>query len=48
MPRLKNHLSSRAHNPKSLGALGQDLRAPGMRARLNVESCSSQTHIETP
>ena len=37
MPRLKNHLPSWAHNHKSLGALGQDLRAPGMRARLNVE-----------
>ena len=40
MPRLKNHLPSWAHNHKSLGALGQDLRAPGMRAYLNVEPCS--------
>ena len=39
MPRLKNHLPSWAHNHKSLGALGQDLCAPGMRARLNVEPC---------
>ena len=39
MPRLKNHLPSWAHNHKSLGALGQDLRAPRMRACLNVEPC---------
>ena len=39
MPRLKNHLPSWAHHHKSLGALGQDLRAQGMRARLNVEPC---------
>ena len=39
MPRLKNHLPSWARNHKSLGALGQDLRAPGMRARLNVKPC---------
>ena len=39
MPRLKNHLPSWAHNHKSLGALGQDLLAPGMQARLNVEPC---------
>ena len=37
MPILKNHLPSRACNHKSLCALGQDLHAPGMRARLNVE-----------
>ena len=37
MPRLKNHLPSRAHNHKSLCDLGQDLNAPGMRAPLNVE-----------
>ena len=36
MPRLKNHLPSQAHNHKSLGALGQNLRALSMRARLNV------------
>ena len=37
MPRLKNHLPSRACNHKSLCALGQDLHAPGcMRARLNA------------
>ena len=40
MPRLKYHLPSklpsRAHSHKSLCALGQDLHAPGMRARLNV------------
>ena len=35
--RLKNHLPCRAHNHKSLCALRQDLHAPGMRARLNVE-----------
>ena len=34
---LKIHLASRARNHKSLCALGQDLHAPGMRARLNVE-----------
>ena len=39
MPRLKNHLPSWARNHKSLCALGQDLHAPGMRARLNVEPC---------
>ena len=39
MPRLKNHLPSRACNHKILCALGQDLLAPGMRARLNVEPC---------
>ena len=39
MPRLKNHLPGRARKHKSLGALGQDLHAPGMRARLNVEPC---------
>ena len=39
MSRLKNHLPSWAHNHKSLGALGQDLHAPGMRACLNVEPC---------
>ena len=37
MPRLKNHLPSRARNHKSLCALRQDPHAPGMRARLNVE-----------
>ena len=37
MPRLKNHLPCRACNHKSLCALRQDLHAPGMRARLNVE-----------
>ena len=44
MPRLKNHLPSWAHNHKSLGALGQDLRVPGMWARLNVEPCISATN----
>ena len=39
MPKLKNHLPSRARNLKSLCALGQDLHAPGMRARLKVEPC---------
>ena len=39
MPWLKNHLSSRAHNHKSLCAVGQDLLAPSMRGRLNVEPC---------
>ena len=39
MPRLKNHLLSWARNLKSLCALGQDLHAPGMWARLNVEPC---------
>ena len=29
MPRLKNHLPSRASNHKSLSALGQNLHAPG-------------------
>ena len=37
MPRLKNHLPSRAPNHKSLCALAQDLHALGTRARLNVE-----------
>ena len=37
MPRLKNHLPSQAHNHKSFCALGQDLLAPGIRGRLNVE-----------
>ena len=40
MPRLKNHLPCRACNHKSLCALRQDLHAPGMRARLNVEPCT--------
>ena len=39
MPRLKNHMPSRARNHKSLCALGQDLHAPGTRARLNVNPC---------
>ena len=39
MPWLKNHLPSRAHNYKSLCALGQDLHALGMQAHLNVEPC---------
>ena len=39
MPRLKNHLPSRAHNHKILCALRQDLHAPSMWARLNVEPC---------
>ena len=34
MPRLKNHLPNQAHNHKSLYALGQDLHAPDMQARL--------------
>ena len=38
MPWPKN-LPSRARNQKSLCALGQDLHALGMRARLNVEPC---------
>ena len=37
MPRLKNHLPSRACNHKILCALGQDLHALGMRAPFNVE-----------
>ena len=37
MPRLKNHLPSRARNHKSLCALGQDLHATGMWACLNVK-----------
>ena len=41
MPRLKTHLPCRARNHKSLCALRQDLHAPGMRARLNVEPCLS-------
>ena len=40
MPWLKNHLPSRACKHKSLCALGQDLHAPGIRARLNVEPWS--------
>ena len=36
-PWLKNHLPSRAHNHRFLCAVGQDLHAPGMWARLNVE-----------
>ena len=39
MPRLKNHMPSRARNYKSLCALGQDLHAPGMQAHLNVKPC---------
>ena len=39
MPRLKNHLPSRARNHKSLCALRKDLHAPGMQAHLNVEPC---------
>ena len=39
MPRLKSHLPSRACNHKSLCALRQDLHAPGMQTRLNVEPC---------
>ena len=39
MPRLKNHLPSRARNHQSLFALGQDLHASGTRAHLNVEPC---------
>ena len=34
MPRLKNHLPSRAHNHKNLCALGQDLHAPGTKVTL--------------
>ena len=45
MPRLKNHLTSRARNHKRLCALGQDLHAPGMRARLNVEPCVFLSHL---
>ena len=37
MPWLKNHLPIRARNHKSLCALGHELHAPGMRARLNVK-----------
>ena len=37
MPSLKNHFPSRARSDKNLRALGQDLHAPGMRARLNVK-----------
>ena len=39
MPRMKNHLPSRACKLWSLCALGQDLHASGMRSRLNVEPC---------
>ena len=39
VPRLQNHLPSRARNHNSLCALEQDLHAPGMRARLIVEPC---------
>ena len=39
MPTVKNHLPSQARNHKSLCALGQDLHAPGMRARLIVKPC---------
>ena len=42
MPTLKNHMPCRACNHKSLCALGQDLHAPGMRARLNVEPWTCQ------
>ena len=41
MPWLKNHMPSRARHHKSLCALGQDLHAPGMRARLDIEPCNS-------
>ena len=44
-PRLKNHLPCRARNHKSLCALRQDLHAPGMRARLNVEPCSWLSYL---
>ena len=40
MPWLKNPLPRQARNHKKLCALGQDLHAPGMRARLNVEPCA--------
>ena len=33
-------ITCRAHKHKILYALGQDLHAPGMRVRLNVEPCS--------
>ena len=39
MPTLKNHMPCRACNHKNLCALGQNLYATGMRARLNVEPC---------
>ena len=39
MPRLENHLLSRARNHKSLCALGQDLHALDMQTCLNVEPC---------
>ena len=45
MPSLKNHMTFRACNHKSLCALGQDLHARGMRARLNVEPCFSFTKM---
>ena len=39
MPGVENHLLHQARNHKSLFALVQDLHAPGMRARFNVEPC---------
>ena len=45
MPRLKNHLPSRARNHESLCALRQDLHAPGMQACLNVEPWNSASSI---
>ena len=38
LPWLKNHMPSPARHHKSFCALGQDLHAVGMRARLNFES----------
>ena len=40
---LKNHMPCRACNHKSLCAMGQDIHAPGMRARLNVELWTHST-----
>ena len=47
MPRLKNHLPSRACNHKSLCALRQDLHAPGIRACLYVEPCTQLKFSQT-
>ena len=51
MPRLKNHLPSRARKDQSLCALRQDLHAPGTRARLNVEpwhgNCNTVYRLKT-
>ena len=47
-PDWKNHLPNWARNHKSLCALRQDLYAPGIRARLNVEPWSGNKPLPEP